>query len=592
MFQSKNNSPQNSQDPPSAPLATPQIPTTNDITQVTPQNPTSKATTPHQKPKLAILLVSWIILLGLAVGLAILTKPAPNIIYANPIDEAYKFSTSNSAKVTEIVDDLDYYGNYQPNPLIFSPVHNEKYNTGYKISGLKNKNVEEKINQRIEEAADDIYNSSPEHHLLQTTITANYFNILSLTLTQYDHKTDSWRKEFLNFDLNTGNEISFDDLFPENLDLTPIFYKSFYDGLSEDIQFKKLFAKRRLNAENYSPDPRNCQSQYCPRPNETYDSLRALISDYDNKIANIEQVAFDAIQDYLKGEKAFYLNSYGPSLALSEDTIINIELKDNIRYATYLKKYRSANSIYENNFSTETNPFFTESASPSAQFYNEETDSYLFDYTDTTSLGNNTSSDIRSSLREYIKTRGLSLASNSDKFYHILARSDIRPDQNIYVGQTNICVYETSKAYYDSAYKKALIDKKAQGKIRYDENQVSRLTNNDDDPNGCNNISVIITKSGDILDDVDEILVNPSNTQITWQEYLKQNAYQVNCERPWHQLCYSDEEKASHHFSYSFNNGNITVILKESPDVASPYFWIIELKNIPTQYINPKILPD
>lgn len=554
-----------------------------------------------KKTKIALLVSGWIALLGVGAGAAFLLKPAPEIIHTNAIVEAYKFSEQDTEKNIETVDDLNYYGYYTPNPIVFNRLSDGKYKGAYAISGLKDKSVEEIINNQIKEAASRLYDVSPERDGVNMTITANYYNLLSFYISQYSNKTGNYQYEYFTFDLNTGNELSFDNLFPSNINLSSLLFKSFYDELSTDIQFAKLYAQRRLSAESYVPDPSQCMAQYCPNPGETYDSLRELIASYDIQLANIEETVANSLQSYLSGDKKFYLNSYGPTFILADGNTVDMELGDNIRYAVYLKNYRSSDSIFDSGISPESNPFFTEVPSPSLNYINEETETYLFDYAEDIP-GESISSSIRQAFREQVKNRGISVPGDASKFRHILASGSVIEWENIRTGQIELCVYETDKSYFNSTYRRAVIDGKTQfvslgvqqpARVgHYDTDRVTLLSI-DGGNAGCRQISAAVTSSGELIENVDGILINPSNSELGWEDYLKQIVYQKICYRSWDQKCYSDGEKQSQELLYSFSGGaSIIVKLKDDSESGSTYLWSVDLSDIPAQYINPAILVD
>lgn len=566
-----------------------------------PKNPRKKLS---KKAKIALLAVGWVALLGIAAGVAFLLKPAPEIVYTDAITAAYKFSAQGAGEILDLVDDLDYYGTYVANPLTFTQVEEGTLNGIYLISGLKNKSVEDKINNRIKEAADTVCSKLAQCiDDMRMVITANYFNILSAYIFQYDYYSDntiSRQYEYLTFDLNTGDELSFDDLFPKNANIPSLLFKSFYDGLSTKIQFAKLDASKRLASAAYFPDPASCQAQYCPYAGETYDSISALIADYDEQLANMEQIAAKAVQDYLSGERKFYLNSYGPAFVLSDGTTIEMELQDNIRYAVYLKNYRSSGSIFENAASTLSTPFFTEISNQNINYIKEETDTYLFDYLEYDYPEDNIPSETRQALREYVKNQALSVPGEAGKFRYISASVLTGTGSNIRQGYITACVYDTDKSYYDSVFKKAIVDGKNQLIMfgssqqpprigRYDEDRVTKLTI--DGANYCyNQFNVVITDSGDVLTSVDDILTNPSGSERGWKDYIDSVAYAGSCNQP-QEKCFTEEERQTNELTYSFNGISIVVYLKDdNSESGSTYFYSVDLKSIPRQYINPAIL--
>jgi len=546
-----------------------------------------------KKAKIVLLIAGWILLLGISTGIAFIVKPAPEVVHMDSITEAYKFSGQDINKVTDVVEDLDYYGYYTTNPLTFSAIEKEKTWGVHTISGLKDKTVENKINNRIMQTASRLNDGVSGQNDIHMEIAANYFNVLSFYLDLSDNNGDR-HYEYFTFDLNTGDELHFDDLFSANINLTSLLFKDFYDSLATKIQFAKLYANQRLAAEPYFPDPSQCAMQYCPLPGETYDDLRRLITEYDDQIANIEQVATKAIQDYLAGEKQFYLNASGPVFILSDGTAVTMELKDNIRYAVYLKNYRSMDSIYEDESIAMTNQFFTQNPSAYARYVNEETDTYLFTYV-TDSDGDSIS---QQALQNYVKDKGLSAPSDAEKFRHISASGHVFQDDKVRSGYLTICVNETDKSYYDSTYRKSIIDNGFQQDWsrpiktgHYDVDRVVEVSiqNSDGDDYCSQQTRVAITNAGTILEKVDDILVDPPNRE-GWKDYLKRMAYNYVCHRSWDPVCYTEEEKQAHELTYVFKGNGIGIRLKKDSESNPSYFYDAVFKDIPIDYINPEVL--
>lgn len=558
---------------------------------------------PDKKAKIVLLVVGWLLLLGLAASVAFLLKPAPEMVYTDAIIEAYKFSDLGSAQIVDTVDNLDYYGTYTANPLTLTINEVTPYGMSYyyTISGLKNKTVEDKINNRIKSAFEQLSASytSDSKGYVRISVVANYFNIISLRIISYDYETFQQRNEGLTFELNNGDELTFDDLFSANLNRSSLLYKSFYDSFSTKIQFAKLDANKRLATEPYYPDPTKCQAQYCPYPGETYDSIRALIAGYDEQLANIEQTVLSAIQNYLTGAKKFYLNSYGPAFILSDGTAVEMELQDNIRYAVYLKNYRSSDSIFENAASALSTPFFTEFSNQDINYIKEETDTYLFDYLESDSSEDGISSETRQALREYVKSQALSTPSETGKFRYISASVLTSTWHSIRSGYIAACVYETDKSYYDSVFRKAIVDGKNQPTIfgpgqqppragRYDKNRVAELAI--DGANYCyDQFQVFVTDSGAVLTEIGDILVNPSGSERGWKEYVDYIAYVGACNLS-REKCFTEEERQANELVYDFAGGAIRIQIKDDSESGATYLYTVDIKDIPKQYINPAIL--
>ena len=410
---------------------------------------------------------------------------------------------------------------------------------------------------------------------------------------KYNYKTNESVYRYLNFDLTTGKEIQFEDLFSKDANLTPILIGSFINSLSTDISFEKLYAEQRLAQESVQPDPSICMAQFCPYPGETYDSIRALIAKYNEQLANIEQYSLDKLQKYLdSSDKKFYLKSYGPVFILPDQTQIEVELKDNIRYAVYLKNFRTSDSIYDNNETSGQSPFFTESFYDNTVYFNTETDTYLLDYMESVNSSSSVSSQIRQGFREFVKSNALAITGDSSKFRHFYAYGTINDYGRIRTGEVNICAEEMDKSYYISIYKKAIIDGKTQdiemvgnqpARIgHYDESKITKLGG---EHCGYGNNSVAITSTGKVLEDINDILTGE------WKTYLSDKTYAELCYyRSYSKRCYTEEQKQKHQLTFKFANSSVSVYLRETPDSEEQFITAFYASNIPQQYFNPEIL--
>lgn len=556
-----------------------------------------------KKGKIALLIVVWVVLLGLGAGAAFLFKPEPEVVHTDAIIEAYKFSGETKEEVTDTVEDLDYYGYYSPNPVSFYKVFKERYGSVYNISGLKNKTVEEKINNIIKEKAERLYNVSSNGSVIMT-VTANLYNVFSLKMEVWDNASNKTLYEYLTVDLNTGDELTFDNLFSPGISLSSILAKSFYDDLSTSIKFDRLNASRALSNEASNPDPSTCMVMYCPEPGQTYDDIRELIAEYDSKLANMEETTIITLQNYLSGKKRFYLNSFGPAFVLDDGTVISMELKDNIKYAVYLKNYRSVESLFESE-NIEPVVFFTETPGIYNDYYNEEGDKYLFDYAESLNLSDDIPLLVRRAYRDYIRKSLLSDSIENGRVRHFMI-SDAgvssaklaEDDKEIYLGRGSCYIDEADKMYYDKVYKKAIIDGKSQ-LVSLGNNQLARSGHFDPElvtiiENESSVFDVAITSSGKIIDKVDGILIDPSDDvfKTGWEEYLKQLTYSRLCSNSWSQKCYTEEEKQSQKMVFNVCNGfEICVSLYDkSGNKVVNYIEAIYFSQIPIRYINPELI--
>ena len=111
------------------------------------------------------------------------------------------------------------------------------------IKGLKNKGTENKINSKISEEMvklytnEEINNPSVDYVSINGYITGNYANTLSVYLqksTRFIENNQIQRQgKSINIDLNTGDEIPFEDLFLPGIGIKNILSQVVYDNLVE-----------------------------------------------------------------------------------------------------------------------------------------------------------------------------------------------------------------------------------------------------------------------------------------------------------------------------------------------------------------------
>ena len=122
----------------------------------------------------------------------------------------------------------------------------------------------------------------------------------------YGNQNDEEKYTGLNFDLVTGDELSFDDIFVKGANVEGLVYKRFYSQLSSDYAFDLLDVERGIEGKEAG----NC-TMYCD-PSVSLEEYRARKSEIEMKIANIEEIAMVETKQYLAGERKFYLESAGP----------------------------------------------------------------------------------------------------------------------------------------------------------------------------------------------------------------------------------------------------------------------------------------
>lgn len=119
------------------------------------------------------------------------------------------------------------------------------------ISGLKDKNIENKINKKIEEkceslvASEEANNDEIESIVVSTWVSGSFSNILSINISKYvyyeDMDTDSYY-DTINLKLDTGEEISFEEMFTPDVSFKNIITQSAYNSMSKKIKQEYEFS--------------------------------------------------------------------------------------------------------------------------------------------------------------------------------------------------------------------------------------------------------------------------------------------------------------------------------------------------------------
>ena len=165
------------------------------------------------------------------------------IIYDNiDIKEKEEETKQEETVVEKDVSGVDFNGKYNQNDLI---INSKNYSEDkieieyYQIEGLKNKEIQNIVNKKIEDTALNIYKNDisdinfVENISVVTTIRGNFANTLSMYISYYAKESgnsDEFYNGFktLNFDLTTGEEITIDKLFTSDAPIEDILRNAVY----------------------------------------------------------------------------------------------------------------------------------------------------------------------------------------------------------------------------------------------------------------------------------------------------------------------------------------------------------------------------
>lgn len=259
-----------------------------------------------------------------------ITITALLIVYQNiDIEEKSEEIVQEVSKVTNEKDvpGIDLKGTYNQNDLIIEEksITQEKIEIRYlQINGLKNKNVQDKINKEIQQIALNCYKEEIKdlNEVININVSmweaSNFANTISFELTyvaKIDDDDDGFYQGYkgINYDLNTGEKITFDKIFTSDVPIENVLRQGTY---------------------------------YALLANRTEDSLAGdlIVSHYEN----IEDEVAEVMNLYKNGKiKEFSYTPLHINLYYKEDQILTFNMKDFAEYIAIYNRYLTEEFLYE-----------------------------------------------------------------------------------------------------------------------------------------------------------------------------------------------------------------------------------------------------
>lgn len=225
------------------------------------------------------------------------------------------------------VSGIDLKGTYNQNDLIIEEksITQEKIEIRYlQISGLKDKAVQDKINTEIQQIALNCYKEEVKdlNEVINVNVSmweaSNFANTISFELryvAKIDDDDDGFYQGYkgINYDLNTGEKITFDKIFTSDVPIENVLRQGAY---------------------------------YTLLSNRTEDSLAGdlIVSHYEN----IEDEVAEFMNLYKKGKiKEFSYTPLHVNLYYKDDEIITLNMKDCAEYIAIYNRYLSEELLYE-----------------------------------------------------------------------------------------------------------------------------------------------------------------------------------------------------------------------------------------------------
>ena len=227
-----------------------------------------------------------------------------------------------------------YADTYDNNPIIITKYYDidgtvstdsiyhgdYNYSVGYiQISGLKNKSIQNDINQKLRQKAYTLKSKNT-----YSSVCANFSNILSVSFFNDENKYDS-----LNINLATGEEIKFEELFASSTSINAYLV----DALYETTAWKSIDLWNGDSNDLSKVDMSDFE-----------DKAVMLINNYNKQKNNlVYNIGPNYICIYGLIDKRILDTEY------AEDTILNIDLVDCLNEVTIFKRFLTNENTYEDN---------------------------------------------------------------------------------------------------------------------------------------------------------------------------------------------------------------------------------------------------
>ena len=341
------------------------------------------------------------ILFTIFISLLILSSIGITYFLITKHNSSKLFNTKNIFKFQSVSrkDPVSVFKQYPINPIDIT--NNE---TELSIKGLKNKEIEDKINKKLKE----LKNGNKYCY-----VTFNVSNVFSVYCDN----------QGIALDLNTGNDIILEEVYQRNSDLNNILMSSFYESICN-------------------------WDEYCRIPNEY---SKEWIDEYNN---NIENKLVDNFKKIYKNNYSFAIGYQGLHMFLNNNDWTSINYYNSPNEITIFDRFLNNNNIYENKVS---NYCEVQSCYNLTDLYNVNNKDlylkyyYLNDKTYiTSSIFNYTNYDLLKNKNRNINKTDYDLNSIGEKILNnIIDKYELNKSDNYHNINLNISIYGISNIPYN-----------------------------------------------------------------------------------------------------------------------------------------------
>ena len=233
-------------------------------------------------------------------------------------DKKYAITTYDENAI-KIIQYYDINGTVTTNREDFSP--SDIVINFIQIDGLKNKSIQNNINERLKKAA---YSLDKSKSGVATYVNANFSNILSVQFSDFDNNIT------LNIDLTTGNDIKLEDLFLSSAPINSYLANALYKTLA--------WQETELNLEAEGVDMSKVDTS------EYEEKFLMFINNYNKQK--------DKLNYTISSNKIRIYNLITPNILDNEwinGMSVEIDLTECIEEVAMYKKFLTAENIYDNN---------------------------------------------------------------------------------------------------------------------------------------------------------------------------------------------------------------------------------------------------
>ena len=255
------------------------------------------------------------------------TEETKEIIKKKAEDEKYaltKYSETYNENDLLINEYIDKDGDIKLRSDIDDALIKGNYISFIQIDGLKDKQVQTKINNLLKEKA---YSFGKDKRV-GTYVSASFSNVLSAIVSCYDDRGYTENEIYLNIDLSTGNEIPFEDVFVSSASINNILSEGMYKTLAWEIWSNKT------NEDNWEED---------------FDISKVDMSDFEDKsliLAKKYEKEKGKIKYSLHFDKIIVYDLLN-GITDKEDRTITIDFVDHLENIAIYKRYLTNNTLFE-----------------------------------------------------------------------------------------------------------------------------------------------------------------------------------------------------------------------------------------------------